>query len=618
MLKNLMNWLLAATFVLVPLVIWLKHYEPFVTMKNFVFLCMVITMFALLLIHYITTGQAPFRKQPLFAAVGSYFLFNLASFLYFEHTDKECFFLLSGHIMLFFTVGTITDEFHKRLMINILIGVSLLSSIYGVFQFFGVDYGMLADYFGSRFDKGTRLFTFFGNPNLLGGFCVLITPLIAASFIDQIDKKPPLSWVLFFILVLNLATLYFTQTRGSMIAMVLSMGIFFLLSVRQKGFGFIQKNRRLVISLGSAAVLFCAALAISIYFSAGFANLTTANIRLFMYATTLRMIGENPFFGSGVGTFKVFYPAYRDSSAAYRIGETQMEFRVEHPHNEHLELLSDLGIVGYLLFVWIVIEALKLLSRKNDWTSIGIFAAICGLLIDGLLSQNLRFTVISSTLWLMFGLSAVKDEQSVASQAVRINLLRGSLVLLVVSAAVILMHSAYRTMKADEYVSSGMEFYSDKMPRDALKSFAKALEYDPTNKRALYYAGISVRRLADDQSTGNNPMQQEQYSKEALKLFLKLLNEDPNFIQANYHVGVLYFNLNEQEKANRYLKRQVEVNNMYWQAFYPLALLEAGRGNRQQALEYVEEIEKINRISPIPDQDYSGIRQFKGALLSSK
>ena len=59
-------------------------------------------------------------------------------------------------------------------------------------------------------------------------------------------------------------------------------------------------------------------------------------IRFFYYANTIDMIKEKPFFGRGPGTFKVHYPMYRDKRTAFHLGETSMEYRVEHPHTMNI------------------------------------------------------------------------------------------------------------------------------------------------------------------------------------------------------------------------------------------------------------------------------------------
>lgn len=66
------------------------------------------------------------------------------------------------------------------------------------------------------------------------------------------------------------------------------------------------------------------------------------------YDTAWRIFKDNPFFGSGLKTYRVecSNPNYFNSNII------QSEVRcTTHPHQIHFELLSELGIIGYLMFL---------------------------------------------------------------------------------------------------------------------------------------------------------------------------------------------------------------------------------------------------------------------------
>jgi O-antigen ligase/Flp pilus assembly protein TadD len=74
---------------------------------------------------------------------------------------------------------------------------------------------------------------------------------------------------------------------------------------------------------------------------------------------TLRMAGDFPVFGAGLGAFWRLYPHYQ--SIPERIG-------LAHAHNDYLELLAGGGAVGLALFLWFVgaalLAAVRLASRR--------------------------------------------------------------------------------------------------------------------------------------------------------------------------------------------------------------------------------------------------------------
>lgn len=63
---------------------------------------------------------------------------------------------------------------------------------------------------------------------------------------------------------------------------------------------------------------------------------------------TITMIDDRPLLGSGPGTYNYVFQKYRKSFQGERI-------ITGHPHNEYLEIISDYGVVGFLLFssAWI-------------------------------------------------------------------------------------------------------------------------------------------------------------------------------------------------------------------------------------------------------------------------
>jgi O-antigen ligase len=72
--------------------------------------------------------------------------------------------------------------------------------------------------------------------------------------------------------------------------------------------------------------------------------------RLATYRATLRMIADNPWLGTGQGTFAWAFPAYRSS-------DTSMLGTWDIAHNSLLEIASDMGIpiAALVTFCWIVI-----------------------------------------------------------------------------------------------------------------------------------------------------------------------------------------------------------------------------------------------------------------------
>src|SRR5262249_49872949 len=83
-----------------------------------------------------------------------------------------------------------------------------------------------------------------------------------------------------------------------------------------------------------------------------------------VYASTLRMIADRPWFGTGLGTFALAYPAYRS-------GDTSMWGTWDRAHSTPLELAAELGLplAGIIFLAWsavLVILVRGIFVRRRD------------------------------------------------------------------------------------------------------------------------------------------------------------------------------------------------------------------------------------------------------------
>lgn len=101
--------------------------------------------------------------------------------------------------------------------------------------------------------------------------------------------------------------------------------------------------------------------------------------RVATYRSTLNMINDRPWFGTGLGTFEMTYPAYRS-------GEISMRGTWNRAHNTLLEITSDLGIplatvivVGWYFIVAQLILGVVLRRRDTYLPIAGLAVAFLGL-----------------------------------------------------------------------------------------------------------------------------------------------------------------------------------------------------------------------------------------------
>ncbi|GAI30658.1 unnamed protein product, partial [marine sediment metagenome] len=124
--------------------------------------------------------------------------------------------------------------------------------------------------------------------------------------------------------------------------------------------------------------------------------------RLVYWSDVTSIVGDFPLFGTGLGTFASVYPAYEESR---RPGH------LSHAHNDFLEYLSELGVVGMILLfggiLFMVVSSFLIWRVRSHpqvkGLAMGGIVAIVVILIHSIADFNLHipanmvlFTVVLS------------------------------------------------------------------------------------------------------------------------------------------------------------------------------------------------------------------------------
>jgi O-antigen ligase len=207
----------------------------------------------------------------------------------------------------------------------------------------------------------------------------------------------------FSIIGMSLAVL-FSKSRSGIFIMVFTFILMFEFTV----FYFAKQKQQEEWITTFLKILFITIIVISLYIGIGatlerFAlNEVLKADRVPVWNFTLRIISDFPLFGSGLGTYASVYLAYEDRGrmAIY-----------DHAHNDYLEYLSDLGIIGVLLLLggilFIIIKAFSVWRIRGHpevkGLAMGGIVAVINILIHSITDFNLKipanillFTVILS------------------------------------------------------------------------------------------------------------------------------------------------------------------------------------------------------------------------------
>tara|TARA_Y100000310_G_scaffold329150_1_gene398458 strand:+ start:440 stop:1996 length:1557 start_codon:yes stop_codon:yes gene_type:complete len=258
----------------------------------------------------------------------------------------------------------------------------------------------------------------FPHPNTLAGFSLLSIPLVFVLFAFSRKWKMSLLWLL--ILVIFLVGFSFTQTRGAVLGLDISIFIVFLLFLWKLG----QKN---VIRKTAFVLVMLVILSILVLNLRGFVDLYGSEeysledkyretFRLTerhegrgntIWPISLNMIKNNFLLGVGLGTYTKQYGNYLPSTR--EITHTNEI----HAHNFYLHSFAELGVIGFMSYVIIFYIILKtsllyIAKRKElrDWDYyivFSIFIGITALLIHSFFDNLLFWREIAALFWIQVG-----------------------------------------------------------------------------------------------------------------------------------------------------------------------------------------------------------------------
>lgn len=255
-----------------------------------------------------------------------------------------------------------------------------------------------------------------GNPNFLAGYLIAFLPLMLAwQMLRGWHWRRCLPLVGF---VLCCLAMLFSTSRAGFLGATAAMGLFLMLIGGKPAgiilFPWLRKTTRVcgVILLLLVLVLF-AVFVLSSTCPDVQKYLGMMESRAIVYRNTFALIGDTPWLGVGPGHFVVRFPDYMTGDDAEKFGWMEsLEYKVvEHAESEWLEVLADLGVVGfglYLGFLVLVVGYVRktyqqITDRCYRLVTIALLAGLFGVICNACFSVNLRWTVVGMVYWGMLG-----------------------------------------------------------------------------------------------------------------------------------------------------------------------------------------------------------------------
>ncbi len=207
--------------------------------------------------------------------------------------------------------------------------------------------------------------------------------------------------------------LWLTGSRAALVAVVAALVM--LVPLARRAPRRLVRSATLAFVLALAAMLPFAAERLSPPTATGRALPRAFSIRVEMARTAGRMIASHPVFGVGVG-------AFFDRSAGYVTPAFREIAPRENAHNNFLQVLAELGIVGFVPFVWVLGAVAR--SVVRSWraarlpaAAIGGAAGLAAFVMTWLAGHPLLIFEVATAFWLVLGAVGALAIRDVAEPA---------------------------------------------------------------------------------------------------------------------------------------------------------------------------------------------------------
>jgi O-antigen ligase len=180
-------------------------------------------------------------------------------------------------------------------------------------------------------------------------------------------------------------TIFLSGSRGGMLAIVAELVILAVVLVKQK------RGLRTAVGIGLFLVIVVGLLAwvggeelsqrIATVSPSSHSEISS-DIRTYINRDGLKMFKKRPVLGWGLGTFPVVYPQFRTFYTNFFVNEA---------HNDYLQLLVEMGLLGFATMLWFLVTIyVRAIKKMSNWTSeiSGAVALACVLALSGILVHS--------------------------------------------------------------------------------------------------------------------------------------------------------------------------------------------------------------------------------------
>jgi len=412
-----------------------------------------------------------------------------------------------------------------------------------------------------------RVISTLGNENFLAAY-IAMTILLCIGYLYrflQNEKKKDKQYLRATALGAGIAglltfitVLYFTHSRGAWLGLTAGMISFIIIA-------YIPPGKRILTSLFVilTAVILSSCPAGIRFITKQFGN----GVRMPIWEGTISMICAHPWLGCGKGAYFIFYPRFRHIDYWLSSHPTNLTI---HAHNEFLQIWSETGIIGLIIFLGIIITVLWIAVKKIDmWKNdpsrrylmIGMASSVICLLTHNLVSNNLQMPSSAISLWLVFGLIiGMASNYPVSPAQKSVRRFKPLIFLALTPIMVIIVWYILAMPMISQYLfrQAWRERGENRWPQ-AVTKYRKAVEWNPYDTELHYrlaYAYIQCGLL-----------------NKAIEEYKNVCKIAPDYGDVHRNMGIIYIKQKKYILAEQHFSRALKINPYDRMALHNLYIL---------------------------------------------
>ncbi|OHB17221.1 MAG: hypothetical protein A2913_00190 [Parcubacteria group bacterium RIFCSPLOWO2_01_FULL_40_65] len=634
--------------VLVPLIIFSEFISPFHFGKVLIFRSLVEIIAVFYIVLLIKHGRVHLPpRTPLFWAVSFFTLaFGLTTFTsintyqsFFGTLERMGGWFSFIHFWMFFVIAAaiLRKKEDWLLFIKFSLAVSLFSAFYGFLQ--KTDFQWVIGSGGRN-----KIFGTIGNPALFAGYIIVNAFLALMMYFRPAGSK---NEKLFYgsVFILDAIAVLLTGVRGSVLGLIIGLVIFGFLYSYSFGSSKLKK-----ITIGFfISVIIVAGILYSLrntefvkesHYLSRYADISfksfTVQTRFWAWQAGFNGWNDsikNIVFGSGPEMFNIPFSKHFNPKFFRGIGS---ETLFDRAHNQFLEVLFTMGLIGFMAYILIFIRAFKILNKTNDTTEnkvfkLGLTSTLIAYMIhnffifDTAANYLLFFTVLGFINFL-----SLSQLQIVINKKIKNSNFSATFVGIVLAiAAIFLIYKFEITPAKANYATTRAIVASWSGNHDlAFEKFKEAMAYETFGKYEIrhrygQYILERVNSQSVDEKTetrlsvaidniGKNVKESKQdylpylylsrlyimlgkndsssvYNNLALEHSLKALEISPTFVRTHYEIAQAYLNKKNYSEAAKWFEKTVNLNPEVLLSKWYLGITLVQGGRVLEGLEIIEE-----------------------------